>query len=64
MTRPVHPRFAGGPISDDRMYLLNPWVTGLDAGSLGEAFDPRSQATLSLNNYAPVPPRRLLPRGS
>lgn len=48
------PSFAGGPISDDVMYLLNPWVVGLEPGSLGTLFDPRSQATLSLNNYAPV----------
>lgn len=48
------PSFAGGPISDDAMYLMNPWVTGLEPGSLGAILDPRSQATLSLNNYAPV----------
>lgn len=48
------PSFAGGPISDDAMYLLNPWVTGLEPGSIGVVFDPRSQATLSLNNYAPL----------
>jgi len=48
------PAFPGGPISDDAGYLMNPWVQALDAGSLGPLFDPRSQATLSLNNYAPL----------
>src|SRR4029434_4169619 len=43
-------------ISDDMGYLMNPWVTRLDAGSVGALFDPRSQATLSLNNYAPLRP--------
>ncbi|RIL02765.1 MAG: hypothetical protein DCC71_16065 [Proteobacteria bacterium] len=50
------PSFPGGPISDDMAYLMNPWVRGLSARSLPELFDPRSQATLSLNNYAPVRP--------
>lgn len=50
------PAYPGGPISDDVAYLMNPWVTRLDASSLGALFDPRSQATLSLNNYAPLRP--------
>src|SRR5512138_690773 len=50
------PAFPGGPISDDAAYLMNPWVTRLDASSVGTLFDPRSQATLSLNNYAPLRP--------
>ena len=50
------PSFAGGPISDDYLYLMNPWVRGLRAASLPELFDPRSQATLALNNYAPLRP--------
>jgi hypothetical protein len=50
------PAFPGGPISDDVGYLLNPWVVRLDAGGVAELFDPRSQATLSLNNYAPLRP--------
>jgi hypothetical protein len=50
------PSFAGGPISDDVGYLMNPWVVRLDAASLPTLFDPRSQATLSLNNYAPLRP--------
>jgi hypothetical protein len=50
------PAFPGGPISDDYLYLMNPWVRGLSAASLPELFDPRSQATLALNNYAPVRP--------
>ncbi len=50
------PSFAGGPISDDYLYLMNPWVRELRAASLPELFDPRSQATLALNNYAPLRP--------
>jgi hypothetical protein len=50
------PSLAGGPISDDYGYLMNPWVTQLDLASLPELLDPRSQATVSLNNYAPVRP--------
>jgi hypothetical protein len=50
------PAFPGGPISDDVAYLLNPWVVRLDGTALVELFDPRSQATLSLNNYAPLRP--------
>jgi hypothetical protein len=50
------PSFSGGPISDDYTYLLNPWITQLRPSSLPELFDPRSQATLSLNNYAPLRP--------
>jgi hypothetical protein len=50
------PSLGGGPISDDYGYLMNPWVVRLDAASLPELFDPRSQATLSLNNYAPLRP--------
>ena len=50
------PAFPGGPISDDAGYLMNPWVVRLDASSLPTLFDPRSQATLSLNNYAPLRP--------
>ena len=53
---PTRRRFAGGPISDDYLYLMNPWVRGLSAASLPELFDPRSQATLALNNYAPLRP--------
>ena len=50
------PSFPGGPISDDYLYLMNPWVRGLSAASLPELIDPRSQATLALNNYAPLRP--------
>jgi hypothetical protein len=50
------PAFPGGPISDDYFYLMNPWVRQLSATSLPELFDPRSQPTLALNNYAPVRP--------
>lgn len=50
------PSYPGGPISDDVAYLMNPWVLRLDAGSIDTLFDPRSQATLSLNNYAPLRP--------
>lgn len=50
------PAYPGGPISDDVGYLMNPWVVRLDGASLGALFDPRSQATLSLNNYAPLRP--------
>ena len=50
------PSFAGGPISDDIAYLMNPWVTQLQLATLPELLDPRSQATLSLNNYAPLRP--------
>jgi hypothetical protein len=50
------PSFPGGPISDDMAYLMNPWVTQLRLATLPELLDPRSQATLSLNNYAPVRP--------
>src|SRR4029450_5276081 len=45
------PSFAGGPISDDMGYLMNPWVTRLDAGSVGALFDPRSQDTRALQHY-------------
>lgn len=50
------PSFAGGPISDDVAYLMNPWVTQLRLATLPELLDPRSDATLSLNNYAPLRP--------
>jgi hypothetical protein len=50
------PSFSGGPISDDVAYLMNPWVTQLRLATVPELLDPRSQATLSLNNYAPVRP--------
>lgn len=50
------PSFPGGPISDDIAYLMNPWVTQLRLSTLPELLDPRSQATLSLNNYAPIRP--------
>jgi hypothetical protein len=50
------PSFPGGPISDDMGYLMNPWVQQLTGEHALELIDPRSQATLSLNNYAPVRP--------
>ena len=50
------PSFPGGPISDDVGYLMNPFVTQLRPATVVEFLDPRSQATLSLNNYAPVRP--------
>jgi hypothetical protein len=45
------PALDGPPIADDFGYLLNPWVT---AGTVLEFLDPTSQATHSLNNYAPL----------
>jgi hypothetical protein len=45
------PALDGPPIADDYGYLLNPWVM---AGTAWEFFDPTSQATHSLNNYAPL----------
>ena len=50
------PAFPGGPVSDDYLYLMNPWVRELSVASLPELFDPRSQPTLALNNYAPIRP--------
>jgi len=50
------PAYPGGLISDDVTYLLNPWVTSMNARAVVEFFDPGSQATLSLNNYAPLRP--------
>ena len=48
------PSLQGGPISDDYGFLLNPWVVDASPRHLLEILDPRSQATLSLRNYAPL----------
>ena len=48
------PSFAGGPISDDYLLILNPWVSNPTREHLLEILDPRSQVTLLLRNYAPV----------
>lgn len=50
------PALQGPPISDDYGYLLNPWVVDLDWRRAVELLDPRSEATLVHNNYAPVRP--------
>ena len=48
------PCLTGGPISDDYLLILNPWVSEATRDHLLEIVDPRSQATLLLRNYAPV----------
>jgi len=48
------PSFSGGPISDDYLLILNPWVSNPTREHLLEIVDPRSQVTLLLRNYAPV----------
>ena len=48
------PSFSGGPISDDYLLILNPWVSNPTREHLLEILDPRSQVTLLLRNYAPV----------
>jgi hypothetical protein len=45
------PALDGPPIADDFGYLMNPWVM---EAPVSELFDPTSQATHSLNNYAPL----------
>ena len=50
------PCLAGGPVSDDTLLIMNPWVTNASPSTLRELVDPRSQATLYLRNYAPVRP--------
>lgn len=64
------PSFPGGPISDDVAYLLNPWVTRMNADDLIQAWNPTSQITIFHNNYAPIRPMlhalewRLFPENS
>ena len=48
------PCLEGGPISDDYGLLMNPWVVDASPRHALEILDPRSQATVSLRNYAPV----------
>ena len=50
------PALDGPPISDDFRFLLNPWVTNPAPENLLALLDPRSEATRSLANYAPVRP--------
>jgi len=50
------PALPGPPISDDFTFLLNPWVTHPTSANLLALLDPRSEATYSLVNYAPVRP--------
>lgn len=48
------PAMDGPPIADDFAYLVNPWLMRAELGSVLALFDPWSQATSSLKNYAPV----------
>ena len=48
------PSFSGGPISDDYLLILNPWVSNPTPEHLLEILDPHSQVTLLLRNYAPM----------
>lgn len=48
------PALDGPPIADDYAYLLNPWIVRPGLESVAAIFDPWSQATSSLKNYAPV----------
>jgi hypothetical protein len=50
------PALGGPPISDDFGLLLNPWVIHPTPENLLALLDPRSEATQSLKNYAPVRP--------
>jgi len=50
------PALLGPPISDDFSFFFNPYVQNPSLANLAAILDPRSQATLSLINYAPVRP--------